>query len=241
MIDTYVKKGITSFVISSSGNAALAAAMHISKNHSEAKLTILVGEKIPEEKLKALLDLKSNQIHISQVPRPLMELSRLEKEGWQSLRQSTDENALTGYASLADEIVDQESQVSDIFIVTSSGTTAVSLHKRFLELDKNIKIHIVQTPAVHPFIESAHKGTSLAQAVSDVVGHRRSQISEMLIESNGSGIIATDKYIEKAKIILEPHYSNLTPNGLLSVAGLIAHLDFKNSISKSAVCIIGGK
>ena len=60
MIDYYWhKEGLVNFVISSSGNAALAAALHVrhhNKNNPDKKisLTIFVGNKIPTEKLDIL-------------------------------------------------------------------------------------------------------------------------------------------------------------------------------------------
>jgi len=241
MIDTYIKKGITSFAISSSGNAALAAALHLLKINSNAKLAILVGEKIPDEKLKPLLELVNKNITVSKVARPLMGLAAFEKRGYTSLRQSTDESALTGYFELANEIIEGTPDVSDVFVATSSGTTAVALHKQFTKCGKHIKVHIVQTPACHPFIESDEDETSLAYAIVDKVGHRKTQIRETIKESHSRGIIARDEYIVKAQKILEDEGITTTPNGALSIAGLLAHLDQGSFIKKQAVCIIGGK
>jgi len=58
MIEKYIKQGTLNFVISSSGNAALASAMFICNyNQKHAKklgLTIFIGEKIDKEKLKII-------------------------------------------------------------------------------------------------------------------------------------------------------------------------------------------
>jgi threonine dehydratase len=241
MIDTKVAQGFHSFVISSSGNAALAAGLYISQNHPGTKLTILVGEKIPDEKLQPLLELVGEKITVSKVARPLMELTLLEKKGCVSLRQSTDDTALLGYFDLAREILNQTPDVSDVFIATSSGTTAVALHAQFCELGRDVKIHIVQTPACHPFIESPETGISIAGAIVDKVGHRREVVLKTITESKGSGIIATDEYIRKAQKVLESDGITTTANGALSIAGFLSYIENGNIITKKAVCIIGGK
>src|SRR3989344_4990843 len=71
MINKYVAQGVEHFVISSSGNAALAAALHIKelnrlKHFANYTLTIYVGEKIDEEKLRAIRTL----CHSEEVQRP---------------------------------------------------------------------------------------------------------------------------------------------------------------------------
>ena len=70
MINKYAEQGIINFVISSSGNAALAAALHIKelnrlKFFSTHTLTIFVGEKIEKEKLKELEKLADNKITLN--------------------------------------------------------------------------------------------------------------------------------------------------------------------------------
>src|SRR5690349_19687251 len=62
MIDKYMEEGIKHFAISSSGNAALAAAFHISKLNSGIKLEILVGQHINKNKLEKLEKFKDQNI-----------------------------------------------------------------------------------------------------------------------------------------------------------------------------------
>src|SRR3989338_310192 len=120
MIKKYAKEGIADFVISSSGNAALAA-IHATIAHNqnnpgkEIKLTVFVGAHIPKQKLDRLQSLiiyppageagHVSFITINQVEKPKQQAILLEKQGVaKHLRQSTDDTALEGYAELAEEL-----------------------------------------------------------------------------------------------------------------------------------------
>lgn len=156
MIDHYYAKGSRNFAISSSGNAALAAALHtieLNKNKVASSgrnsgsiqndlisLDIFVGQNIAPHKLNRIKEaIKINttgdtspQIRILTKERPLQALTQAVQEGATSLRQSTDDEALIGYEELAREISEVRN-VGAIFIGTSSGTTAQALANFFLK------------------------------------------------------------------------------------------------------------
>src|SRR3989339_688976 len=109
MVDTYVKQGYSNFVISSSGNAALAAGLYIKKYNQKHKnklsLQIFVGEKIDSFKLKTLKKVLSKNITITQTKNPKQTSFQIDKSGEAKiLRQSTDDIALLGYNQLAKEL-----------------------------------------------------------------------------------------------------------------------------------------
>ncbi len=137
MIDHYLGQGKRHFAISSSGNAALAAARHIKKLNGDATsriiLEILVGNKITEHKLAKLTDLADFNVSVMRFERPLQTLTKKTADGSiQSLRQSTDDIALIGYESLAKEL-EQIKDLQAVFVATSSGTTSQALAKYFLK------------------------------------------------------------------------------------------------------------
>ncbi len=174
MIDTYRSSGDTRFAISSSGNAALAAAIHIQKINKEIDLTnssatpdqsftpslsldIFVGNHIAEHKFEKLQKYADNNIRILKKERPLQALTEVIKEGVRSLRQSTDDTALVGYESLGEELANAfadlgkkktkgNDSLGAIFIGTSSGTTAQALATYFLKAvsDSNINRQVSQ-------------------------------------------------------------------------------------------------
>ena len=248
MIDTYVARGEKRFSISSSGNAALAAAKYIkeiNKNSARLSLEIFIGKNIPEEKKSALTSLTDENIKLTEKERPLQAFLETIKLGARSLRQSTDDTALVGYKSLAEEI-SEIPNLSAVFIATSSGTTAESLGEFFLPRKNSPEIHIVQTSSCHPIAEIFDKRKipeekSIADAIVDKVAHRREKVVEIIKKSNGSGWIMTNTEIAAAESVLSAAAVPVSPNGALSFAGLCRSLSENKKFSGSVLCIIGGK
>jgi len=264
MVKKYFKEdNITNFVISSSGNAALAAIfavqVHNFNNPSKLKLKILVGQNIDGEKLKRLIKTTNDvNIKIEQVERPKQTAFQIDKNGLaKNLRQSTDDTALLGYYELAEEL-DKIPNLGAIFIPTSSGTTAQGLAEAFLGesyiiLDQKPQIHIVQTTGCNP-IASLVVGTdkisasptdsikSIAGAIVDKVAHRKNKVVKLIKQSKGAGWIVTNEEIKEAqKLVKQTTGLEISPNSALSVAGLKKAkdngFDWK---TKVVVCLITG-
>ena len=250
MIDHYAKAGREYFAISSSGNAALAAAIHIQKKIEQGKkmhLDIIIGQKIPQQK-KELLEKHSDgkNIVIHSVARPLQYLHELctQDDSMQNLRQSIDNTALTGYHSLASEL-ESIPHLSAVFMGTSSGTTLEALGDMFHVNKRMIELHAVQTTSCHPiaglFDESETSEQSIADAIVDITAHRKVTVSHSLKLSLGSGWIVTNSEIQKAQDMLKKYAQiDATPNGALGLAGLIKALASGKRFSGPVVCIICG-
>jgi threonine synthase len=176
IIDRAIAQGMRHFVISSSGNAALAAALYIEKlnqaipqGQGKYQLIIFVGTNIEKEKLVAVQDIADRSfgsITIAKTERPLKALLNADSSS-KPLRQSTDDSALIGYETLGEELTSLPN-LGAIFIPTSSGTTAQALGTYFARqntlsrnegANRNMpatipQIHVVQTDAVHPIAEA---------------------------------------------------------------------------------------
>ncbi len=245
MIETYLKQGVTSFVVSSSGNAALAAALYIKKHNQNKKnktltLQIIVGKNIDPEKLKSLKKLTNKNITLTQTDNPKQIAFQIEKSKqahW--LRQSTDNTALIGYETLAKEL-SKIKNLQAVFIPTSSGTTAEGLYLGFKKLKLKPQIHIVQTTACHPFIENnTNTTTSLASAIVDKVGHRKQNIAKIIKQTKGTGWIANDKQIKEAiKLLNKTEKVKVSPNSALSLVGLIQAQEKKKKIFTSGANVL---
>ncbi len=238
MIQKGIEKGATRFVISSSGNAAKAAVLTIEemqKKGQEISLEVFVGAHINPIKKAWLLGHASETITITESPRPLQSAIEAENAGAYSLRQSTDETAPLGYFSLGEEL-QTIPNLSDIFVPASSGTLAVGLGRFFLEKNPNVKIHVVQTEAVHPFSDSEIKSEhSIADAIVDKVGFRKAEILDIVSKSHGSVIVPSDTLISEAQNLLASESIEASPNGTLALAGLIAKKEVKYA---GTVCIL---
>lgn len=251
MIDHYAKAGREYFAISSSGNAALAAAIHIQKKIEQGKkmhLDIIVGQKIPHQK-KVLLEkyCDGKNIILHSVLRPLQYLHELctQDDSIQNLRQSIDNTALTGYHSLASEL-ETLPHLNALFMGISSGTTLEAIGDMFHANKKSIELHAVQTTSCHPisgsFDESVTSEQSIADAIVDITAHRKISVSHTIEISGGTGWIVTNSEIQKAQDMLKKYAQvEATPNGALGLAGLMKALSKGRRFDGVVACIITGK
>lgn len=227
MIKEYRKQGVTRFAISSSGNAALAAAIAIQKhnaNNPDALLFLhmFVGQRIAKEKYKHLLPyVDGAHIVLEKVERPKQMAFQMEKDGVaKNLRQSTDDLALVGYESLAEELA-KIPNLKAVFIPTSSGTTAVAVAKYFKEQGLPIQVHIVQTTACHVLADLFQEripstDSSIAGAIVDKIAHRRQQVTDLI----AGGWVATDDDILAAQTLLKEKADvEASTNSALSIVG----------------------
>ncbi len=248
MIDHYYKAGDRHFVISSSGNAALAAAMHMSKIGSDAELDIFVSNNVPEHKLAKLKKLQTEKIRILIKERPIQALTQAVNEGSRSLRQSTDEIALIGYESLAEELASTKNidKGGAVFIGTSSGTTAQALAQYFLKNKLPIQVHIVQTSSCHTIAEAfeTYDGPderSIADAIVDITAFRKEALIPLIEKTGGRGWIATnDDILAAQKIVSENAGFEISTNSALSISGIIKATEIGHEITGPVICLVCG-
>ena len=253
MVKKYFKEeGITNYVISSSGNAALAAIhaiqVHNRNNPSKLKLTVFVGLNIDGSKLKMLLAIiEDPNVKLEQVERPKQAAFQIDKEGTAKLlRQSTDNNALAGYFELAQEL-DKIPNLQAIFIPTSSGTTAQGLGEAFQTefVEQNPQIHIVQTTSCHPIAETFDndftEAESVAGAIVDKVAHRKEEVLKNIEGSKGSAWIVSNEEIANAQEIAKNGcHLAMSANSALSIAGLKKAAEHGFKFDGNVVCLITG-
>lgn len=250
MIDTYLKQGVRHFAISSSGNAALAASFYIEKLNKDRiekiNLEILVGQHISTKKLKKLEQFKNQYISITMHDRPLQTLfTKVKDPNIKALRQSTDDLALVGYESLAEELTEIP-HLKAIFIGTSSGTTAQAIAEYFNLKNEKIEIHIVQTSSCHPMADDfvddeTQDDQSIADAIVDHTALRKKSLIPLIENSGGSGWIASNEQIKASQIITKNHTGlSISTNSALSVAGLMQASYTGQSWDGSVVCMICG-
>lgn len=253
MIKSYVKEGVRQFVISSSGNAALAA-IHTVNQHNknntskEITLSVFVGNHITPAKLQSLevAARNSETISIIQVDNPKQQAFQMDKNGEaKNLRQSTDDLALEGYHQLAEELAKIE-HLSAVFIPSSSGTAAQALGAWFSEHHLPVQIHIIQTAAVHPIAEHfdtqfTKQDASLAEAIVDQVAYRRQSVIDVIRQTKGHGWVAADAEIADAIRHTQTNtHPTISPNSALSVAGLAKAIKQGWHWPGPVVCLITG-
>lgn len=251
MIDYYRSRGDRRFAISSSGNAALAAALYIKELNAGLEadgaldLDIFIGEHIDPAKAEKLKALGDKHVRIMSKERPLQALNDATKAGDRSLRQSVDDVALKGYKSLADELA-AEKGLGAVFIGTSSGTTAQALAQYFLDKQLPIQVHMVQTSSCHPMAEAfgPYDGPaerSVAGAIVDKTALRKPSLIPLIERTGGRGWIVTNQEIEAAQgLSLKNSGVKLSANSALSVAGAMKAVATGYKMNGAVVCIICG-
>lgn len=250
MIDIYMKEGFKHFAVSSSGNAALAAALYIKElnksREDKIKIDILVGRHISTKKLQKLEYFKDEYINVTIHDRPLQTLHTIIKDTQIApLRQSTDDKALIGYSSLAKELLEIK-DLQAVFIGTSSGTTAQALTEYFSSNEKKISVNIVQTSSCHPIADSFVNDTvideeSIADAIVDHTALRKEKLSKMMKESSGNGWIVSNEQISTAQELVKKHTGlSISTNSALSIAGLMQAVYTGDNWEGTVACIICG-
>jgi threonine synthase len=258
MIDTYIEQGHKNFVISSSGNAALAASMYINEIGGEEPLNmtldIFIGQNANKNKIEKLESYENDVIRIIQKERPLQALILAEQDGMTSLRQSTNDLALLGYESLAKEIVGTLKSANQdgtakgsVFVGTSSGTTAQALAQYMIDNKLNIQIHIVQTSSCHPISDSfeisdIRDESSIADAIVDQTAHRKSKLVPLIKKTGGKGwIVSNEEIISAQKLVATNAQLDISTNGVLGIAGAIQAVFSGQEINEPVVCIVCGE
>jgi len=252
MLKKYFKEdGLTNFVLSSSGNVALAAIQavqsHNRNNPTKLSLTIFVGPNINPHKLKILMNtIEDADVHLEQVERPKQTAFQMDKEGQAKLiRQANDDLALVGYEELAQELA-KIPNLQAIFIPTSSGTTAQGIGQTFQNLEKDIQIHIVQTTSCHRIAEefdnSPNDEQSVADALIDQTAQRKSEVIEVIKNSHGSGWIISNQHIKEAmNLVKDTCNVAVSPNSALSIAGLKKAAENGWKFDGAVVCLVTGR
>lgn len=252
MIDFYYKKGDRKFAISSSGNAALAGAKYVAEfnatNNDKIYLDIFVGHNVNESKLKKLKTLEqenSSNLRVLIKERPLQALNQAIEEGYRSLRQSTDDVALSGYVSLANELT-EDPGLGAVFIGTSSGTTAQALAQYFIDNKINTQVHIVQTSSCHPIVDQFEnydgpQEKSLADAIVAQTTERMQILVDLINKTGGYAWTATNDEIEMAReLVLTNTDVIISNNSALSIVGVMQAVYRDWKIDGEIVCLICG-
>ncbi len=254
MVARYAQSGWTDFCISSSGNAAISAAITINEynaGHKKSSLTlkIFVGKNINNQKLKIIKKLLNKSVLLEKTANPKQSAFQLDKNGSaKNLRQSTDDTALPGYAGLAKELA-KIKNLNAVFIPTSSGTTAQALHEEFRKLKINPQIHIVQTDSVHPIADAFQSLplrtaaiSSLAGAVVDKIAHRKAKVAEAIKASRGNAWVCNNKEIKTAiALTKKTEKIIISSNSALAIAGLAQAIKNNRHFAGPVVCILTGR
>ncbi len=240
-VEKLLEQGIKSAVISSSGNAAISAALYC--KNAGIKLQVYVSSKINHAKLKIL---EESGYDIKKTDKPISAAIKYAKENHAAnLRQSTDPNAIFGYEAIAGELENQISKIDAVFLPVSSGATLVGIASGFKKIGYLPSFHMVQTEAVHPLSSLfdqnfRKKKESLADAIVAKFTHHEDEILKIVKKSNGFGWVISNHEMIAARKWLVSHNLNCSYEGAATLAALWKAKKVGYEYKKP-VCILTGK
>jgi threonine synthase len=233
--------GMKKAVISSSGNAAIAAAAYCKK--AAIQLSVFVSPNININKLAVL---KTFSCEINSTLKPISDAYKYaEKNKMYNLRQSKDLWAVYGYETIAFEIDRDTKEIDAMFIPVSSGTSFIGIAQGFGKLDRIPALHVVQTERNHPIAaiydsDFTNRNSSLADGIVARITSREKEIHEWVTQSKGSGWVISDAQMRIAHAKLNEYGLSCSYEGAAAYAALLKSkkngYDFKNP-----VCILTGK
>ncbi|MCK5475106.1 MAG: pyridoxal-phosphate dependent enzyme [Candidatus Pacebacteria bacterium] len=231
-------------VISTSGNAGIAAAAYCQK--TGIKLYIFVS---PEtEKAKIVEMQKYNPIIIKSFRAMRLANYLAAKYKIENLRPSLNNSSIEGFKSIAFEIFEDLGEVDAVFTYVTSGSSFIGIGRAYKyllessEIKKLPKLFTVQSGEIFSIaseFEEIQKQRSIAGRLGVKNTRRKKEILELIKLSGGSGIYVSDEEIDKAKNILENNNIYTSFEGCASFAG-IKTVTEKNKFNK-VVCILSGK
>jgi len=236
----YAALGHRSFVISSSGNAAISAAMFAEKYGFE--LTAFVSDTVDEQKLQMLI---AASVNVKQEARAVTAAVRFAKiHGIVNLRPGTDEWGSIGYQTLGYELEQQlGGAIGSMFFPVSSGTTLVGAANGFVEKPP---LMVVQGSRIHPVASKLgsmgeDEESSLATGLVARYVPRMEQILALVQETEGRGVIVNNQEIEAAFEWLEKRYLPVSYDASTVLAGYMKAKNEGVSIQEPVVILLTGR
>lgn len=239
----YIKENKNHFVISSTGNAAISAALYCSK--FDLYLDIFITSNTPKYKIERLLETINNNpnITIHYTNQPKKEAFQFAKDNnFINLRQSTDKLAIEGYISLGKEILNSAINTDGIFMPVSSGTGLLGVATG---TNNSIPLFAIQTEKVFNIAKefdtkyTPHE-TSLSNAISAKYSPLKNDLIHAINSTKGFSFAISDTLInETLKELYEIEGIKTSYDSILSIAGLKRAMKEKMPIN-SPICILTG-
>lgn len=231
--------------ISSSGNAAIAAAAYA--RAGGLKLAAFVAPDTPADKLCRLDQLGARVFRSNHALSLAQALA--EQRGIPNLRPSTDPLAVEGFQSIGWEIAEVVTPVDALFTFVSSGTSFVAIGRAFARADEvtsrpwQPQLHAVQGTGAHPIA-----GEFDPRELPDTRGRlgdrgarktrRVGEAKRRIRATGGSGWVITDAEADAAAGVLMNHDIDTSLEGAASLAA--ARRAAAGGAVRSAVVVLTG-
>ncbi len=233
------QQGATELVISSSGNAAIAAAAFC--RLAKIKLWAFLAPTIPRQKFLAVKESGATIIVSHRAMRLANYLSK--KKKLINLRPSTNDDSIVGFKTLGFEIFEQTEKVLPIFTYVTSGSSLIGLAQSGQELlaagclSRLPALNAVQSGGLVSAggVVGDETGASLAGQGGTRKTRRAEQIIEAVGLSGGRTWHISEEQIKEAAALLSRQNIQTSFEGCASLAAVIA------SGESEAVCVLTGR
>ncbi len=255
-------------VISTSGNAGIAAAAYCQK--AKIKLYVFISPETENAKIAAMQKYRPIIIKSKKAMRLANYLSA--KYKIENLRPSLNDSSIEGFKSIAFEIFENLGEVEAIFTFVTSGSSLIGIGRAYQylleikEIKKMPRLYAVQSGDIfsvvdiplsggvrggfltHPLeipLTPFSKGGTLKRGIekAGTLGtkntRRKKEIIKLMKSSGGRGIYIGDDEIAAAGDILKSNNIFTSPEGQASLAGVMKASE-ENKFNK-IVCILSGK
>jgi threonine synthase len=240
-------------VISSSGNAAIAAAAYAKLAGIE--LIVLLSPKTSPAKLNEIAKFPVTIVLSDHAARLCNYLARVHR--YANLRPSVDDYSIQGFTTLAYELHDQiklicahnpkTAKIDHIFTYVTSGSSLLGLYQGFKMLQDSGDsasipvLHAVQSGGVVSIAEHFDQRPLDAPKTNLALGEtrRKHEVIEAIIATGGSGWIISQEEIDQAASELGAHGLSTSDEGCASFSAVktaVHELHLRGTI----VCILTG-
>jgi len=242
------QNGLEELVISTSGNAGIAAAAYCKK--SGIKLYIFISPDTEKEKIASMQKYDPIIIRSKKAIRFANYVSAQKKI--LNLRPSRDDGSLEGFKSISYELCENLGEVDALFTFVTSGSSFIGMARAFEyllecgEIRKLPKLFAIQGGGIFSIAQEFDKINYNGSGRSYVAGklgvketRRKAEIIEFIKKSGGGSYYIDNAKTEDAKNILDSHGIITSPEGCASFAGILKWS--KTEKFKKSVCILSGK
>ena len=239
------QNGKEELVISTSGNAGIAAAAYCQK--AGIKLYIFIS--LETEKAKIAEMQKYNPIIIKSKKAIRLANYLSARYKIENLRPSINDSSIEGFKSIAFEIFEELGEIDALFTYVTSGSSFIGIGRAYQylqeigEIKKMPKLFAVQSGEIHSIAAEFEKIEKEKKSIAGKLGikntKRKNEILELINLSGGSGVYIKDKEIEEATKLLEDNGIYTSQEGCASFAVIIREKN-KGNFDK-LVCVLSGK
>jgi len=248
-----------SLVISTSGNAGIAAAMYCQK--AGIRLYAFISPETENEKTAEML--KYNPVIIESERSIRFSNYVSAKYGIENMRASISNSSIEGFKSIAFEIFEHLGKIDAIFTFVTSGSSFVGIgraYKCLLEsgrIKKIPRLYAVQSGNIFSVASAfdsdlkgkveqnlrtcKNKSCFLAGRLGVKNTRRRKEILKLMELSGGSGLYVGYNEIGNSKGILEKNGIYTSPEGCASFAGVLKVVRGNTYKFDKVVCVLSGK